>query len=179
MSLFLGAWMNAKAIIGVLVLLGSIGIVLGSYSIGSKHGQQKVQSQWDIQKESDRVATDRLKADYAQRESELRAKNAKVTHELAQANKQYEVELTQLRSDYSERLRSSDERAKVYQRHAESGAVECRNLAIHASKLDLNLEEGRSLVRELRATLGQRDNTIRALSQQLLNDRKLLSVSGD
>jgi len=171
--------MNAKAIIGVLLLLGSIGILFGSYSIGSKHGQQKVQSQWDIQKESDRVATEKLKASYEKAQAQLRAENAKVSHELAQANKQYEVELTQLRSDYSERLRSSDERAKVYQRHAESGALECRNLAVHAAKLDLSLEEGRSLVRELRATLGQRDNTIRALSQQLLNDRKLLSVSGD
>lgn len=179
MSLCLGAWMNAKTIAALILLLGSVGIIYSAYYFGSKHGQQKVQSLWDDQKEADRKATDKLKAEYAQTEALLRAENAKVTHELSQANKKYEVELTQLRSDYDKRLRSSNERAQVYQRQAESGAAECRNLAVHAAKLDRNLEEGRSLVRELRATVGQRDDTIRALSQQLLNDRKLFSVSGE
>lgn len=151
--------------------------LLGSwiYVSGSKHGASVVQAQWDEQQKADAQAIQALRDEYALKEEAHRIENRKITHELAEAQKTYEVTLAEQRAEYDRRLQLSTNRAAIYQRQAESGAAQCRSLASHAARLDQTLEEGRSLVRELRDTLGLRDRQLILLGQQILNDRVLLN----
>ena len=154
----------------VLFLLGS-----WIYNSGSKYGASVVQAKWDSAKEQDRQKIDDLKQEYDDKEEAHRTENRMITHELAEAQKSYEVALAEQRAEYDRRLQLSSNRAAIYQRQAESGAAQCRSLASHAARLDQTLEEGRSLVRELRDTLGLRDRQLILLGQQILNDRVLLN----
>lgn len=154
----------------VLFLLGS-----WIYNSGSKYGASIVQAKWDSAKEQDRQKIYDLKQKYDDKEETHRAKNQRINHELAEAKRAYEVALAEQRAEYDRRLQLSSNRAAIYQRQAESGAAQCRSLASHAARLDQTLEEGRSLVRELRDTLGLRDRQLILLGQQILNDRVLLN----
>lgn len=169
MKLFLKA-LPYLVIAGVLFLLGS-----KIYDAGSTYGASVVQGKWDEQSRQDALEIKRLEAVIEQKEVEHRAENTRITHELAEAQKTHEVALAEQRAEYDRRLQLSSNRAAIYQRQAESGAAQCRSLASHAARLDQTLEEGRSLVRELRDTLGLRDRQLILLGQQILNDRVLLN----
>ena len=158
---------------GLLFLLGS-----KIYDAGSSHGASVVQAKWDEQSRQDALEINRLKAEIEQKEDEHRAENTRITHELAEAQKTYEVALAEQRAEYDRRLQLSSNRAAIYQRQAESGAAQCRSLASHAARLDETLEAGRRMVAELSATLRQRDDQLRAVSKQLENDRNLF-MTGD
>ncbi len=149
--------------------------LLGSwiYNSGSTHGASVVQAKWDKQKKSDADAIQALKDEYDAKEESHRNENREITHELAEAQKSHEVALAEQRAEYDRRLQLSSERAAIYQRKAEGGAVECRSLASYATQLDTTLEEGRSLVRELRQTLGLREQQLTLLGNQIKNDRAL------
>lgn len=164
-----------KALPYLVVALGLY--LLGSwiYASGSAHGASVVQAQWDKRQRADDQAIQALKDEYDSKEEAHRTKNRIITHELAEAQKSYEVALAEQRAEYDRRLQLSSNRAAIYQRQAESGAAQCRSLASHAARLDQTLEEGRSLVRELRDTLGLRDRQLILLGQQILNDRVLLN----
>lgn len=162
------------------LLLGVVLFLLGSwlYHSGSVNGANAVQVKWDAEKKAYAAEIEKLKTGYAALESEHRAETTRITHELAEADKKYEVAIANAKSDYANRLRNSEDRAAVYKRQAQSGAAESQRLASHAAELDRSLEEGRSLVRELRTTLGLRDEQLKALGEQILNDRKLLNSDG-
>jgi transketolase len=145
------------------------------YDAGVSHGSNEVQDKWDEAKKAERKEIKRLKDIIADKEEEFREENTRITHELSEAQREYEVAIANQRSEYERRLQNSTERARVYQRQAESGAAECRSLASHAAELDQSLEEGRYLVRELRDTLRLRENQLRRLGEQIMNDRTLLS----
>lgn len=136
-------------------------------------GAASVQVKWDEQVKEHNEAMDVLKKHYATAEEAHRTENRRISYELSEARRTHEVDLANARVDYERRLQSSSARSVVYQRQAEAGALECRDLASHASRLDSSLEEGRSLVRELRTTLGLRDRQVKALSDQINNDREL------
>lgn len=87
----------------------------------------------------------------------------------------YQLDLAGITADYNKRLLLSQTRAGIYQRQAKGSAVEQERLAAHAAELDRTVEEGRQLVGELKATLGQRDSAIRALGSIILTDRKFFS----
>lgn len=142
---------------------------------GFREGAVSVQAEWDRETKDYEEHIRSLEKEYAAREAIHRSKNDEITHALAEANRKHDVEVATLRSDYTRRLQLSSQRSAVYQRQAEAGTIECRSLAGHASQLDASLEEGRSLVRELRTTLGLRDQQVRALSEQIKNDRNLMS----
>lgn len=138
-------------------------------------GRAEVQALWDADKKAHEVEITKLKEDYALREEAHRTENRRISHELSEAKLEHANAIAAVRNDYLVRLRTSEKRAGIYQRQAEGGAAERRSLAEHASRLDASLEEGRSLVRELRETLGLRDRQIRSLSEQILNDRQLFT----
>lgn len=143
---------------------------------GFKDGAASVQEKWDEDTDRYNTEIDRLKGIIATKEEDHRKENQRITHELAEADKRYQVELARADAEYQRRVQLSSQRATIYQHQAEGGAAQCRDLASHAAKLDSSLEEGRSLVRELRGTVELRDGQIRALSDQILNDRKLFNT---
>lgn len=151
--------------------------LLGSwlYTSGSHSGASAVQKQWDAEKEATRQKTNELIAEYDEKEKAHREENQRINHELAEAKRKYEVDLADQLREYSERMRSSEARADIYQRQARSGSLESSRLASHAARLDSALEEGRHLVRELRQTVGLRDRQIILLSDQIKADRALLN----
>lgn len=154
--------------------------LLGSwiYDSGSRSGASAVQQQWDAEKEEILRKKDELIAKYDEKEKAHREENQRINHELAEAKRKYEVDLADQLREYSERVRSSEARADIYQRQARSGSIESSRLASHAARLDSALEEGRQLVRELRQTVGLRDRQIKLLSAQIKADRALLNEEG-
>ena len=93
-----------------------------------------------------------------------------------EAEKVYALDIAGVRAEYSSRLLLSEKRAGIYQRQARGSTSEQERLAAHAAELDRSLEEGRQLVGELKATIGQRDSAIRALGSMILTDRKFFST---
>ena len=150
-------------------------LFLGSklYDFVYDRGADSVQVQWDADKQEHAEAITLLKQVYEQKEEAHRAENRRISNELSQANLDHANALAAVYLDYTQRLHNVEQRAAIYQRQAQGGAVECRDLASHASRLDSTLEEGRSLVRELRETLGLRDRQLQSLSEQIRNDRAL------
>lgn len=144
------------------------------HSSGVDSGRAEIQAKWDKETFDYNEEVRRIQAEYAEKEALHRRNNTRITHELAEANRTHAVEIATMQSDFDRRLQLSSNRSAIYQRQAEAGAAECRGLASHASRLDASLEEGRALVRELRATLGLRDQQVKALSDQIRNDRSLL-----
>lgn len=94
----------------------------------------------------------------------------------SEAEKAYALDIAGVRAEYSSRLLLSEKRAGIYQRQARGSTSEQERLAAHAAELDRSLEEGRQLVGELKATIGQRDSAIRALGSMILTDRKFFST---
>lgn len=136
-------------------------------------GANSIQVQWDKEKQEHADEITALKVEYERKEEEHRTENRRISNELFQANLNHAAALAAAVREHDQRLRLAEQRAAIYQRQAQGGAVERGDLADHASRLDSTLEEGRSLVRELRETLGLRDQQIKSLSDQIRNDRAL------
>lgn len=154
-----------------------LGILYGIYHYGYKRGEADLQVLWNQERDAHNAIIDKLEAAYARLEVVHRAENTRITHELAQAEKALDVALAEQRAEFERRLHSSSERAAFYERQASSGAAQCRDLAGHAAELDRTLEEGRGLVSDLRRTLRLRDEQLRQLGRQILNDRALLNAA--
>ena len=137
-------------------------------------GAASVQQKWDAEKTKHREEVLVLKGKLLAQEMNHRDETQRISHVLVEAQKQYTSALNQLSTDYKRRLLLSAQRSGVYHHQAEGGTVECGSLADHAGKLDTTLEEGRSLVGELRTTLELRDTQIKSLGNQIKSDRKLL-----
>lgn len=160
---------------GVLPLAVLSGAGLKCYSSGLDHGKAEIQSKWDADKEARNQAMDKLQADYRQKENEHAQDSQKAADALQSAGNTHANELAALRSDYARSLQLSASRTAIYQRQAAGGAAECSRLAGHTAELDRSLEEGRSLVRELRSALELRDQQLVQVGNQLLADRQLLA----
>lgn len=150
-------------------------VVLGAtiYFWGNSNGQFTVQKKWDAQKVEDLKATKKLQDKYNALQRNHSYEVGLLTSRLQTAESNYASELARVSSDYDSRMQQSERRASVYKRQAETGTLECRNLASHAARLDNSLEEGRRLVEELRATVRLRDNQLIELGKQIQADRKL------
>ena len=159
-----------------LIVAGLTALLLfGTYTLGSKSGEASIQRQWDAQILKDKRAEEKQREANEKAEAEHRQQVSALQQELRDAQTSHRTELDRIAGEYAGRLLKSEQRASVYQRQAEGGAAECRSLASHAARLDASLEEGRSVVRELRATLGLRDNQLKALADQIKADRQLLN----
>ncbi len=154
------------------------GVFYGIYSVGYQAGEDKIQNQWNQQKEKDAKLVAEEKSKIAKDQATHSQNNRTIDYELAQAEKTHAVDVARIRSDNVIRLRDSEQRASLYRAASESGAVERANLASYASQLDRSLTEGIGLVSELRTTVEVRDGQIRALGAQILNDRELMNGSG-
>lgn len=159
---------------GVLPLALLTGAGWYCYSSGSDHGKAEIQSKWDADKKARDEATDKLQSDYAQKEKEHAHESQKAADALQSASEAHATELAAVRSDYAHSLQLSTDRAAIYQRQAQGGAVECAGLASHTAELDRSLEQGRSLVRELRDTVELRDQQLVQVGKVLTADQALL-----
>ncbi|MNQ59263.1 hypothetical protein D3C85_734950 [compost metagenome] len=165
---------------GKLFWAGALaGLLLASYAFTYKHGEQagaaKVSADWAGENTRRDEAYAKLKKENADLQTAHTQRQKELSDELAASTATFQATLDGYRIDYDGRLQLATTRAGVYQRQARGSATEQERLAKHAAELDRSLEEGRALVRELGATVEQRDRTIRALGQLILNDRTLLS----
>lgn len=157
-----------------LPVLVALGFVLAVFLIGSRYGASRVQAKWDKVEQGYTKQVARLTKEKSERERGHRAEVGKITHALAQSQAAYAADISAINAGWAKRLSDSDRRAASYLAMSQGGPAQSTDLANHAAQLDGSLEQGRRLVGELRSTLEQRDQQIRALSQQILADRSLI-----
>lgn len=145
-----------------------------SYKAGWNSGTDHIQTKWDAEKIATRLKITRLEQEYSAYEETHKETVRGIAQVLQNYKRKYQDELALIESEYADRVLSSEERANVYKRQSEAGAIERRNLADHAARLDRSLEEGRRLVRELRSALRQREQELGILGSQIKADRQLL-----
>lgn len=157
-----------------LGLVGGVALLIGAiFFLGSSYKDAQWEAKWAADKlEYSREIT-RLQGETRTKEQEHATETSRLQTQIADQDRLHTLALAAVRTEFTQRLRTSEARAGIYQRQAEAGPAQCRDLAAHAARLDRSLEEGRGLVQELRLTVGQRDNAIRSLSDQIRADRKL------
>jgi chromosome segregation ATPase len=160
-------WLHLVVVAAILL------VCFGLYSAGHKNGANEVQVKWDAERQGHAVAVATLQGEIKKLQELNRTENTRIDNAIQQANKNHAIALAALQSDYAGRLRLSEGRVSSYRRLSEGGTTEREYLANHAAELDRSLEQGRSLVRELRETVGQRDKEITALSERIKNDQRL------
>lgn len=138
-------------------------------------GEDRIQVRWDADVEAHRQEVERLKNVIAKRQNTHREEVRSLTNELASAELRHASDIAAIRSSFAIRLRESEDRARIYEHLANSGATGRANLASYAAQLDRSLVEGRQVVGELRATVVQRDDQLRSLGRQLEADRRLIN----
>lgn len=158
------------------LLIGSYGV---TYKYGDVIGSRRVSAQWAADTEKRNKAMNQLQGKYNVLQSQHQAKVEELTRDLQTSAAEHQATLDGYRTDYDQRLQLATSRANVYQRKARGSEAERNALAEHAAQLDRSLEEGRKLVREFGETVRQRDRTISALKQMVLNDRTLLTESSE
>ena len=156
------------------VILAVAGSYYGTYHYGKSVGAERVQNQWDAAKEKQKIEMGKLQAKYAELSKTHSELSGSYSQALQEQKNVYETQLADSQRFAAERLRLSNTRAGVYQRQAEGGEVERRNLASHAARLDQSLEEGIQVVGELQSLVGLRDRQLIILGQQIRTDRTLL-----
>lgn len=166
--------MNKFLLAGVIAAL-VVGTYTLTYKLGSHSGADFVQGQWDDEtsKRKDRITE--LEKEYAALQAVHAERVEELTNDLENAEAVYRDSLASNEREFAQRLQQSQTRSGVYQRQAQGSSAERDRLAEHAARLDTALEEGRSLVKEYRATLEQRDRTIRSLGIMLQTDRQLFN----
>lgn len=162
-----------------LLLAGATALAFGlsyymTYLVGHDNGANEITALWEEDKNQRAAEVNKLKGEIAQLQLQHSKVQEELTRELQTATDSFNVAILAARDEFAARLSDSETRAGVYQRQARGSAAEQDRLARHAAELDRSLEEGRALVRELGATLRQREVTIRALGGIILNDRTLL-----
>lgn len=162
--------MKSWAIIGLSVIVAATSI----YHLGKLSGKQVVYGEWNQAVIDQNLKIQEIRNEYAKQEKEYQKTISDLSLELQKSETEFNTQLDSIKSDYAKRLLTSEERASVYKRMSEAGTIERRNLADYATKLDKSLEEGRGLVRELWATLRQRERELTILGSQLNADRHLL-----
>ena len=165
--------------IKIAILLASVLLAFG-YTKAIRYfayqdGAKSVQLEWDKETARRDLITEQLESKNKKLTQENKDLTGKITTNLENANALHAKTVAALHAEYAGRLRKSEARSGIYREQAEGGTAECQRLAGHATELDRSLEEGRSVVQELRTTLGFRDEQLRQLGHQILADRALLN----
>jgi hypothetical protein len=168
---------NWRAFLGLALFpLAAWLVIAGLWIGGMSHGKHIVQAQWDKERAEYQAKIEALQVDIKNKEAVHRQETAQINGKLRKTEEDHETTVAALRRDLTLRLSVSDRRASVYQRLAEAGPAQCRGLASHTAELDRSLEEGVGLVGELQARLGQREDQLRLVGDQLIADRKLVGT---
>lgn len=172
MTTFLGK-VNWGRVAGLVLIPLALWLAIGGVYYGGKHhGEALIQNKWDAAKVQEQLQIAELKGMVAQKEAVHQQETANISSQLQKTEDDHAKAIADLSADHAQRMRQSEARAAAYRHLAEAGASQCRDLASHAAELDRSLEEGRGLVGEFQATLGQREAQLRLLGAQIVDDRK-------
>lgn len=167
--------MRTKLIIALVSILLVLGYTALVFHLGSNKGADEVQTKWDAENARRDLATAELKGKNAQLTTDNQRLTKQIDTNLEQSNERYSKAVAAVHAQYAVRLQQSTTRAGIYRQQAEGSTAERERLASHAAQLDRSIEEGRSVVQELRATLGLRDEQLKQLGEQIIADRALLN----
>lgn len=162
-----------------LFWIGVIATAVISFTSGYQLGKDKVEYKFTQYKYDQNQEMIKLQEKYKVLENEHNDLESKYIEKLKDVKSEYEGDINTINNDYVIRLLKSEERADFYRNQAKQGSDGLRDLADHAAKLDKSLEEGRSLVKELRATLKLREEQLITMGHIINNDRsKLINSRG-
>lgn len=167
--------MKSKLLIGLLIVTLFTAYSGAVFLFGSTSGAAEVQAKWDAETKRRDIKTAQLEEVNKVLIKQHDVDSKFITQELKTYEAKYKIALAAATADYNQRLLSHETRTGIYRELAEGNSVERKRLASHAAELDRTLEEGRSLVRELRETVGLRDEQLRELGKQIMADRALLN----
>ena len=138
-----------------------------TFYVGYSAGSAKVKQQWVAEQKANTVKVNELKVNYEEQLSEYRQKTDSLSKEIYDTRTQYDNRIATIKSDYTNRLLNSEQRASVYKRMSEAGKCTSDDLSAYTAKLDRSLTEGRELVRELRELIKLRDQQLNQLGKEL------------
>ena len=138
-----------------------------TFYVGYSAGSAKVKQQWVAEQKANTVKVNELKVNYEEQLNEYRQKTDSLSKEIYDTRTQYDNRIATIKSDYTNRLLNSEQRASVYKRMSEAGKCTSDDLSAYTAKLDRSLTEGRELVRELRELIKLRDQQLNQLGKEL------------
>ena len=138
-----------------------------TFCVGYSAGSSEVKQQWAAEQKANTVKVNELKVNYEEQLNEYRQKTDSLSKEIYDTRTQYDNRIATIKSDYTNRLLNSEQRASVYKRMSEAGRCTSDDLSAYTAKLDRSLTEGRELVRELRELIKLRDQQLNQLGKEL------------
>ena len=138
-----------------------------TFYTGYSAGSSEVKQQWVAEQKANTVKVNELKVNYEEQLNEYRQKTDSLSKEIYDTRTQYDNRIATIKSDYTNRLLNSEQRASVYKRMSEAGKCTSDDLSAYTAKLDRSLTEGRELVRELRELIKLRDQQLNQLGKEL------------
>ena len=141
--------------------------ISATFCVGYSAGSSEVKQQWVAEQKANTAKVNELKVDYEEQLNEYRQKTDSLSKEIYDTRTQYDNRIATIKSDYTNRLLNSEQRASVYKRMSEAGRCTSNDLSAYTAKLDRSLTEGRELVRELRELIKLRDQQLNQLGKEL------------
>ena len=138
-----------------------------TFCVGYSAGSSEVKQQWVAEQKANTAKVNELKVNYEEQLNEYRQKTDSLSKEIYDTRTQYDDRIATIKSDYTNRLLNSEQRASVYKRMSEAGKCTSDDLSAYTAKLDRSLTEGRELVRELRELIKLRDQQLNQLGKEL------------
>ena len=141
--------------------------ISATFCVGYSAGSSEVKQQWVAEQKANTAKANELKVNYEEQLNEYRQKTDSLSKEIYDTRTQYDNRIATIKSDYTNRLLNSEQRASVYKRMSEAGRCTSDDLSAYTAKLDRSLTEGRELVRELRELIKLRDQQLNQLGKEL------------
>jgi DNA anti-recombination protein RmuC len=141
--------------------------ISATFYVGYSAGSSEVKQQWVAEQKANTAKVNELKVNYEEQLNEYRQKTDSLSKEIYDTRTQYDDRIATIKSDYTNRLLNSEQRASVYKRMSEAGKCTSDDLSAYTAKLDRSLTEGRELVRELRELIKLRDQQLNQLGKEL------------
>lgn len=141
--------------------------ISATFYVGYSAGSAEVRQQWVAEQKANTAKANELKVNYEEQLNEYRQKTDSLSKEIYDTRTQYDDRIATIKSDYTNRLLNSEQRASVYKRMSEAGKCTSDDLSAYTAKLDRSLTEGRELVRELRELIKLRDQQLNQLGKEL------------
>lgn len=138
-----------------------------TFCVGYSAGSSEVKQQWVAEQKANTAKVNELKVNYEEQLNEYRQKTDSLSKEIYDTRTQYDERIATIKSNYTNRLLDSEQRASVYKRMSEAGRCTSNDLSAYTAKLDRSLTEGRELVRELRELIKLRDQQLNQLGKEL------------